>query len=68
MKNYVGSSDLVFVTPYGKGQWVSVWADGSMNWQLVEELVERSYRLVALNRMIAALDGTQAQQRIDNAS
>ena len=57
-----------FVTPYGKGQWVSVWADGPMNWQLVEELVERSYRLVALKRMIAALDGTQAQQRTDNAS
>ena len=57
-----------FVTPYGKGQWISVWADGPMNWQLVEELVERSYRLVALKRMIVARDGTQGQQRTDNAS
>ncbi|HIA00884.1 MAG TPA: hypothetical protein EYN66_03090 [Myxococcales bacterium] len=57
-----------FVTPYGKGQWISVWADGPMKWQLVEELVERSYRLVALKRMIATLDGIQAQQRTNNAS
>jgi predicted DNA-binding protein (MmcQ/YjbR family) len=44
-----------FVTPYGQGQWVSVWADGPLNWRLVERLVQRSYRVVALKRMIAAL-------------
>lgn len=45
-----------FATPYGRGQWVSLWADGALNWRLVERLLERSYRLVALKRMIAALD------------
>lgn len=46
-----------FATPYGKGLWVSIWADAPIDWALVEELTERSYRLVALKRMIAALDG-----------
>jgi predicted DNA-binding protein (MmcQ/YjbR family) len=45
-----------FLTPYGRGQWVSVWADAPLNWPLVKRLVERSYRLVALKRMTDALD------------
>jgi hypothetical protein len=45
-----------FVTPYGRGQWVSVWADRPLEWRLVGRLLQRSYRLVALKRMIAALD------------
>jgi predicted DNA-binding protein (MmcQ/YjbR family) len=36
-----------FVTPYGRGQWVSLWADGRIGWRLVERLLERSYRVVA---------------------
>ena len=44
-----------FVTPYGRGRWVSVWVDVPLNWRLVERLLRQSYRLVALNRMIAAL-------------
>ena len=36
-----------FVTPYGRGQWVSLWADGPVNWRLVERLLRRSYALVA---------------------
>jgi predicted DNA-binding protein (MmcQ/YjbR family) len=46
-----------FATPYGRGLWVSLWADGPVDWKLVERLLERSYRLVALKRMVAALDG-----------
>ena len=46
-----------FATPYGRGLWVSVWADVPLNWRLVGHLLERSYREVALKRMIAALDG-----------
>lgn len=46
-----------FVTPYGQGQWVSLWADGSLNWGLIERLLQQRYRVVALKRMIAALDG-----------
>jgi len=45
-----------FVTPYGRGQWVSLWADGAVDWKAVGELVDRSYRVVALKRMIAALE------------
>jgi predicted DNA-binding protein (MmcQ/YjbR family) len=47
-----------FVTPYGRGQWVSLWADGPIDWHAVETLVERSYRVVALKRMLTALEGT----------
>jgi predicted DNA-binding protein (MmcQ/YjbR family) len=46
-----------FVTPYGGGQWVSVWADSPLDWRVVNDLLRQSYRLVALKRMIAALDG-----------
>jgi predicted DNA-binding protein (MmcQ/YjbR family) len=45
-----------FVTPYGRGRWVSVWADRSLNWRFVEHLLERSYREVAPKRMVALLD------------
>lgn len=48
-----------FATPYSQGRWVSVWADGPLKWGLVGHLLEQSYRLVALKRMIAALDGTK---------
>ena len=45
-----------FVTPYGRGLWLSAWADGTLDWPLVTRLVERSYRIVALKRMVKALD------------
>ena len=45
-----------FVTPYGRGQWVSLWADGVIDWKAVTDLADRSYRLVAIKRMLAALD------------
>jgi predicted DNA-binding protein (MmcQ/YjbR family) len=48
--------DGFFVTPYGRGLWVSRWADGRVNWTQIEQLVHRSYRAVALKRMLAALD------------
>lgn len=46
-----------FLTPYGKGQWVSLEADRRVNWLLAKTLVLKSYRLVALRRMTEALDG-----------
>jgi predicted DNA-binding protein (MmcQ/YjbR family) len=46
-----------FVTPYGQAKWVSVWADGALDWKAVMDLVDRSYRVVALKRMIAAIEG-----------
>jgi predicted DNA-binding protein (MmcQ/YjbR family) len=45
-----------FSTPYGRGQWISIWADTPFNWDFVRELVIRSYRLVAPKSMIAAPD------------
>ena len=45
-----------FSTPYGRGQWVSVWADHALDWRLVGDLLHRSYRTVALQRMITALE------------
>jgi predicted DNA-binding protein (MmcQ/YjbR family) len=48
-----------FVTPYGRGQWVSLWADSALDWNAVTDLVDRSYRLVALKRMIAALSASR---------
>jgi predicted DNA-binding protein (MmcQ/YjbR family) len=45
-----------FATPYGRGLWISTWADTSLNWHTVRDLVLASYRLVALKRMIAALE------------
>jgi predicted DNA-binding protein (MmcQ/YjbR family) len=50
-----------FSTPYGRGKWVSTWADGKLDWALLGGLIERSYRKVALKRMIAALDKEQAR-------
>jgi len=46
-----------FASPYGRGQWASLHVDGSVDWLLVETLVERAYRSVALKRMLAALAG-----------
>lgn len=46
-----------FATPYGRGQWVSIWVDITFDWDFVRDLIVRGYRLVALRRMIAALDG-----------
>ena len=45
-----------FATPYGRGQWASVWADRSVDWDAVRDLVRRSYRVVALKRMLDALE------------
>ena len=45
-----------FATPYGRGLWVSVWVDVAVDWKLIESLLERSYRLVASKRLLAALD------------
>jgi predicted DNA-binding protein (MmcQ/YjbR family) len=52
-----------FETPYGRRQWVSVWADRRVSWRLVERLLLRSYRRVALKRMIASLDTASRRKR-----
>jgi predicted DNA-binding protein (MmcQ/YjbR family) len=57
-----------FLAPYGRGQWVSAWADVPVSWDLVKRLAERSYRLVALKRMTAALTNQSASPRTRRAS
>ena len=54
-----------FATPYGRGLWVSLWADRPIDWRLVHDLLERSYRLVALKRMSAALDRRGRENQAD---
>jgi predicted DNA-binding protein (MmcQ/YjbR family) len=45
-----------FETPYGRGQWVSLWVDKPVGLDVLKLLVERSYRIVALKRMLATLN------------
>ena len=46
-----------FVTPYGRGQWVSLWIDKPIpEWPVIEALIDKGYRLVALKRMLASLE------------
>jgi predicted DNA-binding protein (MmcQ/YjbR family) len=44
-----------FASPYGRGLWVSVWVDGTVDWTAIEQFIDRSYRTVATKRQIAAL-------------
>lgn len=44
-----------FSTPFSRGLWVSLWVDNTVNWKAIAELVESSYRCVALKRMLKAL-------------
>ena len=48
-----------FVTPYGRGKWISLWADTAIDWDMVTVLLRRGYGEVALKRMLAALEGEQ---------
>jgi predicted DNA-binding protein (MmcQ/YjbR family) len=48
-----------FATPYGKGRWVSLDAGGRLSWKLIATLIDRSYRLVALKRMLDVLDAIE---------
>jgi len=50
-----------FVTPYGREQWVSLWADNALDWKAVADLVDRSYRVVALKRMVLALEARRVE-------
>jgi predicted DNA-binding protein (MmcQ/YjbR family) len=46
-----------FAAPYASAQgWVCLRAEGELNWTEVRDLVLASYRLVALKRMLVALE------------
>jgi predicted DNA-binding protein (MmcQ/YjbR family) len=46
-----------FASPYGRGLWVSVWIDDSVDRGLLSTFVDHSYRMVAPKRLLAALEG-----------
>ena len=46
------SDDRFFPTPYGRGHWVSLWADSALNWKEIADLVLRSFRTAAPNRLL----------------
>ncbi len=53
-----------FVAPYtGKNGWTCLRLEGTVDWAEVRRLIERSYRLVAPKRMLAALDGAPPPTR-----
>jgi predicted DNA-binding protein (MmcQ/YjbR family) len=57
-----------FLTPYGRGEWLSFKVDGQLNWRLMQTLIVEGYRAVALKRMLTALDGPDrapAYQRLE---
>jgi len=43
-----------FPTPYGRGYWVSLWADVKLDWKEIDDLVKRSYRATAPKRLLSA--------------
>ena len=49
-----------FLTPYGRGEWLSLKADRTLNWGLLEKLILDSYKSVALKRMLKALHNIEA--------
>jgi len=51
----LSGNPLFFATPYGRGQWLSLWVDATFDWNVVKVLVNGSYRLIALKRMRVAL-------------
>jgi predicted DNA-binding protein (MmcQ/YjbR family) len=52
----LSGNPLFFATPYGRERWLSLRVDTIFDWEIVQELVNTSYRLVALKRMLVALD------------
>ncbi|WP_374946205.1 MmcQ/YjbR family DNA-binding protein [Agreia sp.] len=51
--------DEVFVPPYfGPAGWLAIDLEAAVDWTLVGELVDESYRQVALKRQLKALDGS----------
>jgi len=49
--------ELFFVPPYvGPSGWVGLRLDRKADWNIVAEVLERAYRLVAPKRLVATLD------------
>ncbi len=49
--------DRFFIPPYaGSGGWVAMRAEARMDWGMLQDLILESYRMVALKRMLRALE------------
>jgi predicted DNA-binding protein (MmcQ/YjbR family) len=46
--------------------WASLWADNGVDWAAVEDLVKRSYRVVALKRKVIAIERKTAYKTPKN--
>jgi len=44
-----------FLTPYGRGLWVSADLSRRVDWKMIESLIDSSYRLAANQRMLRKL-------------
>jgi len=51
-----------FATPYGRGLWASLWVDHEIDWTVIDRLLRRSYRVVALERMLAAMENAPTSE------
>ena len=59
MQQMLLDDERFFYPPYvGQHGWVGIWLDKNVDWSFVEELIIKSYRLVALKRMVKALDAS----------
>jgi len=45
-----------FDPPYGRGLWAGMWLDGRVNWKAIASMLDRSYRTVAIGRLVRLLD------------
>lgn len=53
-----------FVPPYvGQHGWIGAWLDVELDWDLVSDLVQESYRMTAPKRLLALLNQNDAAAR-----
>ncbi len=46
------SDGRFFPTPYGRGHWVSLWADVKLDWKEIADLLRQSFRTTAPKRLL----------------
>ncbi len=58
------ADERFFAAPYAaRHGWICLYVDGGVNWKEVEKLLLASYRLVALKRMLEALQNSQTAKK-----
>ncbi len=47
-----------FIPPYvGKHGWVGFWLHDALDWVVIADLIDKSYRLIAPKRLVKTMDG-----------